>query len=268
MAARHFVLVANLIAVRVHEAVAVAVIAFVCISARTVVIRGVRIIIACRAIRAACDFKFVARAVFVRVVEAVAVAVVTRIGIITVARIRRGSVKVARAVVLAARHFVLIANLIAVRVHEAVAVAVISVVRVSARTVVVRGVRIIIACRAIRAACDFKFVARAVFVRVVEAVAVAVVTRIGIITVARIRRGSVKVARAVVLATRHFVLVANLIAVIIKKAVACTIVACDRVCAGTIVIRGVRCVIACRAIRAACDFKFVANAVLVSVVQA
>ena len=80
-------MVAGLIVVRVYQAVAVAVVTGIRVRARAIVVRRIWVIIAGRAVRAACCFKLIADAVLIRIVQAVAVAVVIRLGIIAVARI-------------------------------------------------------------------------------------------------------------------------------------------------------------------------------------
>ena len=83
----------------------------------------------------------------------------------------------------------------------------------------------VIASGTVGAICDFERIASAAFIGIVAAVAGAVVTGIGVVAITRIRGGSVIVAGTVVLATRHFVLVANLIAVRVHEAVAVAVIA-------------------------------------------
>ena len=80
-AAVHFEGVAHAVTVRVHEAVAEAVVAGLGVGARAVVVGGFAIEVARAVIGAAADFEGVAHAVTVRVCEAVAEAVVAGLGV-------------------------------------------------------------------------------------------------------------------------------------------------------------------------------------------
>ena len=74
-----FELVAYAVTVRIVEAVAIAVVAFFGIRARTVFVGCVLVVVARFSVLTTCDFELVAYAVTVRVVEAVAIAVVAGI---------------------------------------------------------------------------------------------------------------------------------------------------------------------------------------------
>ena len=81
MAARNFKLVAYAVAVRIIQAVAIAVVARICILARPVFVRRIRTVVARFSIGTSCHFELVTDPVAVRIIQAHAVAVVTRFSV-------------------------------------------------------------------------------------------------------------------------------------------------------------------------------------------
>ena len=160
----------------------------------------------------------------------------------------------------------MVANAVTVGIEQARPVASITRVCVSAGVVLVSRKWLKIAGKIIGASTYLVFIADAIAISIVQACAFAVVIRYSVIAVSRIRGVRVVIARLLILATKHLVLVAYAVVIVVKQAIARTIVPKGWPIAGPVVIACKRVVVASRRIEAPNDFVFVANAIAISIV--